>query len=136
MGEDTVDKAIKTGALPNQKSASEDMKVHGAVDPDKVDFSNPYYFYGSDEEKIQALIDEDKTLGIALHPDYPYRKAEVVWGARHEMARTIEDFLARRIRILFLDARAAIDMAPRVAELMAKELDKDAEWKKMRSAHL
>ena len=130
MGEDTVDKAIKTGALPNQKSASENMKVHGSVDPDKVDFSNPYYFYGSDEEKIQALIDEDKTLSDKIHPNYPFRKAEVIWGARHEMARTIEDFLARRIRILFLDARAAIDMAPKVADLMAEELEKDSAWKK------
>ena len=129
MGEDTVDKAIKTGALPNQKSSSVDMKVHGAVDPDKVDFSNPYYFYGSDEEKIQALIAEDKTLGDRIHPEYPYRKAEVIWGARNEMARTIEDFLARRIRILFLDARTAIDMAPAVADLMADELGKDSAWK-------
>jgi len=52
----------------------------------------------------------------------------VIWGARHEMARSIEDFLARRVRVLFLDARAAIDMAREVAELMAKELDKNADW--------
>lgn len=130
MGEDTVDKAIKTGVLPNQKSASEDMKVHGFIEPEKVDFSNPHYFYGSDEEKIQALINEDETLGEEIHPEYSYRKAEVIWAVQNEMARTIEDFLARRIRVLFLDARAAIDMAPAVAELMAKELDKNAEWKK------
>lgn len=130
MGEDTVDKAITAGSLPNKKSTSEQMRVHGAVDPGTTDFSNPHYFYGTDEQKIRALIDEDASLGEQIHPDYPYRKAEAVWAARHEMARTIEDFLARRIRILFLDARAAIDMAPAVAELMATELDKNAEWKK------
>lgn len=130
MGEDTVDKAISVGALPNQKSTSEEMKVHGAIPTENVDFSNPHYFYGSDEEKIQALIKEDETLGEEIHPGYSYRKAEVIWAVRNEMARTIEDFLARRIRVLFLDARAAIDMAPAVAELMAKELDKNAEWKK------
>lgn len=130
MGEDTVDKAISTSALANNKSTSEDMAVHGAMDPAKVDFSNPHYFWGADEENIQAFIDKDPSLGAALHPEYAYRKADVVWAARHEMARTIEDFLARRIRILFLDARAAIDMAEEVADLMAKELNKDTDWKK------
>lgn len=130
MGEDTVDKAITIGALPKQKSTSEGMRVHGAVPSDKVDFNNPHYFYGSDEVKIQNLISNDAALGEQIHPDYPYRKAEVVWAARNEMARTVEDFLARRIRILFLDARTAIDMAPAVAELMAKELGKNAGWEK------
>ena len=44
------------------------------------------------------------------------------------MARTIEDALARRTRALFLNARAAIAMAPRVAELLARELGRDAQW--------
>jgi glycerol-3-phosphate dehydrogenase len=48
--------------------------------------------------------------------------AEVIWAVRHEMARTIEDVLARRMRALFLNARAALEMAPTVAELMAGDL--------------
>jgi glycerol-3-phosphate dehydrogenase len=44
------------------------------------------------------------------------------------MARTVEDVLARRLRILFLDARAAISAAPRVAALMAVELGYDEAW--------
>jgi glycerol-3-phosphate dehydrogenase len=55
--------------------------------------------------------------------------AEVVWGARHEMARTVEDILARRTRALFLNARAAIDVAPCVADLLAVELGRVAAWK-------
>ena len=51
--------------------------------------------------------------------------AEVVWAARHEMARTVEDVLARRTRALFLNARAAEAMAPAVARLMAGELGWD-----------
>jgi len=51
-----------------------------------------------------------------------------VWAARFEMARTVEDVLARRARALFLNARAAIEMAPRVAELLARELRHDAAW--------
>ncbi len=58
----------------------------------------------------------------------PYTGAEVVWAARHEMALTVDDVLARRTRALFLNARAAMEMAPRAALLMAKELDYDADW--------
>jgi glycerol-3-phosphate dehydrogenase len=54
---------------------------------------------------------------------------EVVWAVRHEMARTIEDFLSRRTRALVLDARASIEMASQVAELMAKELGRNKAWK-------
>lgn len=127
MGEDTVDKAISSGFLPKQKSASENMAVHGAGD--QVDFSNPHYFYGSDLKDIETLIEQSPELGEALHPSYAYRKAEVVWAVRNEFARTVEDFLARRIRVLFLDARAAIDMAGQVADLMADELGRDETWK-------
>ena len=49
-----------------------------------------------------------------------YTAAEVIWAVRHEMARTVEDVLARRLRALFLDARAAVDMAPKVAALMGR----------------
>jgi glycerol-3-phosphate dehydrogenase len=44
------------------------------------------------------------------------------------MAMTIEDVLARRTRLLFLDAHAAVDTAPMVAALMAKELLMDEDW--------
>ena len=53
----------------------------------------------------------------------------VVHAVRHEMARTVEDVLARRTRTLFLDARGAIDAAPRVAAMMARELQRDAAWR-------
>jgi glycerol-3-phosphate dehydrogenase len=44
------------------------------------------------------------------------------------MARTVEDVLARRTRALFLNARAALEMAPAVAALMAAELGRDGDW--------
>ena len=50
------------------------------------------------------------------------------------MARTAEDVLARRLRLLFLDAKAAAECAPRVATLMAEELHRDEEWKKKQVA--
>jgi glycerol-3-phosphate dehydrogenase len=59
----------------------------------------------------------------------PFLAGEVVWAVRHEMARTIEDFLARRRRALLLDAKASIEMAPKVADIMAEELEQDDSWK-------
>jgi len=126
MGVDAIDKAISAGLLPSAESASENLKIHGANG--NVDFSDPHYFYGTDKEKILALAEGVESLDEKLHPDYDYIKAEVVWAVRHEMARTVEDFLARRIRILFLDARAAIDMAATVATLMQKELNQSPDW--------
>ena len=69
-----------------------------------------------------------RALGEAMHPALPYCAAEVVWAAREEMARSVEDVLARRTRALFLNARAAIQMAPRVAQILAKELGRDQKW--------
>lgn len=126
MGEDTVDKAISLAKLPKVKSASETLPVHGAEE--NVDFNDPLYFYGSDLNEIKLLMKEEPELQDKLHENYWHIKAEVVWAVRNEMARTIEDFLARRIRMLFMDARAAIQMAPEVAELMRQELNKDAQW--------
>ena len=81
--------------------------------------------YGADAIGIQELMNATPSLAATLHADLPYTGAEVVWAARHEMARTIEDVLARRTRALFLNARAAEAMAPAVARLMATELDWD-----------
>ena len=64
-----------------------------------------------------------------LHPELPYIAAEVVWAVRKEMARTVEDVLARRTRALFLNAGASLKMAPAVADLMAPELGADNAWK-------
>ncbi len=51
--------------------------------------------------------DEDPSLARRLYPDLPYITAEVVWAVRGEMARTVEDVVARRTRALFLNARAS-----------------------------
>jgi glycerol-3-phosphate dehydrogenase len=63
-----------------------------------------------------------------LHPNLPYQEAEVIYHARKEMARTVEDVLARRTRALLLDARASAESAPRVASLLARELKRDRAW--------
>lgn len=126
MAEDAVDKAIKTAQLPEKECATRHLKIHGYKE--NVDRSNFHYVYGSDYEKIKELETTDTTLSWKLHDRMDYTASEVVWAVREEMALTVEDVLARRLRALFLDARAAIDMAPAVASIMAKEMGKDAQW--------
>ena len=75
-----------------------------------------------------ALSARWPALAAPLDECFPYAAAEVVWAARREMARTVEDVLARRMRVLLLDARAAMRMAPAVARLLAAELGRDAAW--------
>ncbi len=126
MAEDTVNKAVLVGGLEERKCVTESMPIHGYVR--NVDFSHPLYFYGSDRAFLTDIIQEQPKLAEKLHPNYPFTKAQVVWAVRAEMARTVEDFLARRIRILLLDARASMKMAPEVAFVMAQELDYDQSW--------
>ncbi|MBT0811007.1 glycerol-3-phosphate dehydrogenase/oxidase [Litoribacter ruber] len=124
MGEDTVNKIHK---LLNLKSPSKSagIKLKGYVNPIP---NSPFSFYGSDEPEVWKLIEEDAGLKEKLHPDYPFCLAQVVWAVRMEMAHHVEDFLSRRIRILVMDAKSAVEMAPKVAEVMAKELGKNEDW--------
>ncbi|MBX9720261.1 MAG: hypothetical protein K2X81_02605, partial [Candidatus Obscuribacterales bacterium] len=128
MSEEAVDHAVTLAKLDERPCITRDLKIHGHREycPE----IGHMCVYGSDVDEIQALIDKDNSLGEALHPALPYTHAEVVWAARAEMARTVEDFLARRVRALFLNAAAALEMAPKVADIMAKELEMDNAWKK------
>ena len=74
-------------------------------------------------------MEEAPELGERLHADLPYTRAEVVWAVRNEMARSVEDVLARRMRALLLNARASVEMAPEVAGIMADELHYDRKWR-------
>lgn len=128
MAEDVVNKAISIGDLPQKECKTRDLRIHGYKENvDRSDFS---YVYGSDYEKIQKLQLDRPELAERLHPRFDYTGAEVVWAVREEMAITVEDILSRRLRATFLDARAAIDIAPKVAFIMAKENGKDSEWEK------
>lgn len=84
--------------------------------------------YGTDAELIRQLVSSAADLSERLHPDYPYTKGEIIWLIRNEMVLTLEDLLARRLRILFLDARAALAMASKVAVILAQERGKDQAW--------
>lgn len=126
MGEDTVDRAIVIGELDRVSCKTMELPVHGSLHG--INWHDHMYFYGSDKVKVLALLEENSEWGEKLHPKYEYLQAQVIWAVRHEMARTVEDILARRIRLLFLDAGAAMDAAPLTAALMAGELKKDTTW--------
>ncbi len=127
MAEDCIDQAATLARLPEKECVTHHLNIHGFhASSDRFgDLSG----YGSDAPAIEALVEADPSLAGTLHPALPYIAAEVVWAGRHEMARTVEDVLARRTRALFLNARAAVEMAPRVADLLAAELDRDDAWK-------
>ena len=128
MAEDTIDQAALLAGLPDVPCPTVDLPLHGAH-PDAARFG-ALAPYGSDAPALLGLIKDEPGLGEPLDPERPVRAVQVAWAARHEMARTVEDVLARRTRELVLDARAAIRMAPRVAEILARELGRDEAWQR------
>jgi glycerol-3-phosphate dehydrogenase len=126
MAEDAVNQAIKTANLSANHCATKDLRIHGFCE-NSEQFGD-LAIYGADAENIEKLIKENPSLAEKLYSDLPYCEAEIVWAICFEMARSIEDVLARRTRALFLNARAAVKIAPRVAEIMARELSKDKKW--------
>ena len=104
---------------------TENLNVHGFTA--QAERYGELSFYGSDAIEIQSLMRSDG-LGEQLHPKLPIRAGEVIWATRHEMARTVDDVLARRTRSLLLDARASMEIAPTVAAMMATELRREDGW--------
>ena len=126
MGEDIVDKAILVGGLEERPCITKNMPVHGYSK--NMHSKDHLEIYGSDRMAILQMMEENPELRNTLHPNLEYTEAEVLWAVREEMARTVEDVLARRTRALFLDARASIEMAPKIAQIMAWELNRDGNW--------
>lgn len=128
MAEDTINEAMKVHRLGTTTSKTEHLSIHGNVKPETVDRNHHLYVYGSDIPMIKVLQKSQPEYSEKIHPDHPFTVAEAVWAVRNEMAETIEDILARRVRLLFLDARAAIDSAHKIAVIIAKEKGYSEEW--------
>ena len=126
MAEDVLEIAIPKAGLADKECRTKDLHIHGYKKG--ADFNKPLYYYGADEEGIHSIVESDKTLAGQIHPMLPYIKAEILWAVRNEMCMKVEDFLSRRTRALLLDAKATIESASLVAELMAKETNKDEDW--------
>jgi len=128
MGEDAVDAAAAVAGLESRPSPTRNLGIHGS--PGGKPISSLWSAYGSDSVELERIVKEDPSGGDLLHPDLPYRVASVIWAVRGEWARTVEDVLARRTRALLLDAKASLEIAPKVAEIMAKEMDRDRSWQR------
>jgi len=125
MGEDVINRTIKNSAFKQTKSNTRNLKIHGYKK--NVDLNDPLYFYGTDKEGILELAKSEKLEGL-VSKSLKIIAAQVVWATRYEMAKTVEDVLARRTRSLFLNAKESVAIAPRVASLMANELGYDKTW--------
>ena len=126
MAEDVLTFAINHQMLPKQPCRTDAVKIHGAASG--VATPGPLSRYGSDAAEIQRLQQSSPELAAEIDPALPYTFAEVVYAVHHEMARTVEDVLSRRMRALLIDAKAAERAAPAVARLMAKELGSPPGW--------
>jgi glycerol-3-phosphate dehydrogenase len=112
MAQDVVDRAEQVGHLERRRCRTETLRLQGATDA----------------ERVREIARDDPALAEPLVAGQPWTCAHVVWAARSEMARTVEDVLSRRTRLLVLDARASLVAAPRVAALLARELGRGAAW--------
>ncbi|MBE0679410.1 MAG: FAD-dependent oxidoreductase, partial [Bacteroidales bacterium] len=126
MAEETVDTAVRTKKLPFRECRTKNLKIHGYLE--NPDTNDRMYIYGSDLDGIMKMLNENPAYSERLDGSTDFTVGEVVWAARKEMARTIDDVLARRVRVLYFDARASIAMAPRVASVLAAELGRDKSW--------
>ncbi len=126
MAEDTIEQAAIIAGLAPVPSVSSDLPIHGYHHHSGK--YGAFSVYGSDAPALQDLVNEDPRNAEPLHSGFDFKAAQVIWAIEHEMARTVEDFLARRTRALLLNARASIECAPKVAGLMAEKLNRSIQW--------
>jgi glycerol-3-phosphate dehydrogenase len=132
MAEDCVNHAATIAGLEDRPCVTRDLRIHGHH-PSAPRFG-AYADYGADAFALQGLVEGRPELDAVLDAQAPVRAAQVFWAVRHEMARTVDDVLARRTRVLSIDAHAAVRMAPAVARVMAAELGRDEDWQRAQVA--
>jgi glycerol-3-phosphate dehydrogenase len=127
MGKDAVDRAARVGGLPSRNCKTASLRLHGWSDANRD--GDPHFLaYGTERSELMELVSSSPDWSRPLHPALPYLAGEVVWAVRREAARTVEDVLARRLRALFLDARASLESAPHVAAILSRELGHGPGW--------
>lgn len=126
MAEDIVDHAVVLGDLEPVECTTSRLQIHGYHQC--AERFGRFDFYGSDAAEIENLTQSDPAFGERVHPELEITVGEVLWFCRREMARTVDDVLARRSRSLLFNARAASEAAPAVARVMAHELGRGDDW--------
>ena len=116
MAEDVLDHCFGAGLLPTREPATAQLQLTGAKNTGHSLSEAPgLHLYGSEAAVVISLEGNGHVLGGGV------TESMVRFAARYEYARTVEDVLARRSRLLFLDAALAADMAPAVAQLLWAE---------------
>lgn len=126
MAKDAVNNAAFVAKLPIVKCSTRKLRLHGYST--SLKYGDRFSAYGSDAAQIILMIEEQPELSQCIHPNYDYCIAELQFSVKYEMAMTVEDILARRSRLLFIDAQAAVDVAPLVAKRMSELLNEDQQW--------
>lgn len=126
MAEKVLKRAIEENLIPDSKSITENLKLHGYIEREEA-LKIPEYFraYGSDFEHLSQMKDFNKKI----HTDLPLNEAQITFAIEFEQAKTVEDILSRRTRSLLFNAKATIESTPKVAEIMMHKLGKSKEWK-------
>ncbi|MFD2258070.1 glycerol-3-phosphate dehydrogenase/oxidase [Luteolibacter algae] len=121
MAEDVIDQAEMVSGVEQKPCETATLQIRGWTRGEIPEANlRPY---GSDAAGIRALDDSRQ-----IHPSLSLTAAEVRWHAREEMARSVEDVLARRSRCLLLNAKASIEASAEVARILAEELNKSEDW--------
>ncbi|GAA5821120.1 hypothetical protein JCM11251_001972 [Rhodosporidiobolus azoricus] len=148
MAEETVDRAIKEYKLKPQRGCiTKDVQLVGSQGWTKLMFIKLIQQFGLEVDVAKHLTDTygDRAWGVCaltpptnlrfpvhgtrLDPVYPYIDGEVLWACRREYAATAVDVIARRTRLSFLNSEAALEVLPKVIDMMAKELGWDSQKK-------
>lgn len=126
MAKDAVDNAIFISGLERRECVTKNLQIAEWNLP--IDTSHHLHIYGKNKDEIEKIASEKNIYKEKIHPNFPYINAEIIWFVRNEMALTLEDVLARRTRMLFLNAITTLLIAEKVAKLMAVELMQDENW--------
>ena len=127
MAEDTVDQAMLIGQLKASPCTTHNLPIFG-YDESLNLTEDPLAVYGIEKQALLDLEDKIPVYGELISKSLPLKASQVIWAVRHEMARTLEDMLARRVRGLFLDVNESLRIAPQVAQIMASELNESPDW--------
>jgi glycerol-3-phosphate dehydrogenase len=128
MGEDVIDAAIKTSDIKALPSCTSKLKLFGAdASPSKIDSTHdsqgfcPLRYYGTEAKQMEQLLRQYPELAEPIVDSLPYRKIEVLWGLRYEMARTADDILQRRTRCACLDRQGTEKAREKIARWIEEE---------------
>lgn len=124
MGEDMVNTVETRLNWPHTETRTENQKIHGFAE--NINWDDPLYYYGSDTPLLKSKM--NGTAHNWLSESLKIHDMQVRWAVQNEMARTVEDVLARRTRALLLNAKESVRICRRVAEIIADELGKNNDW--------